>query len=81
MDNLLRLVDLYQRVGKTDKARECLEAAFAAKPDSVAVAQTAADFYSRIGDRKAGEKLLQAHLKTQKGIDEIFARIVEAIGG
>ena len=78
VNNLLRLVDLYTRVGDKDKARACLEQAFKAKPDSAAVAQTAADFYSRTGDRAAGEKLLRAHLKTQKGTDEILARILIA---
>jgi len=72
--NLLRLAELYKKVGDFELAQQRLRAAVQADPGSAMVARFAANFFAQRDDREAGEELLRQHLEAQEGLGEIVAR-------
>ena len=86
--NLLRLAELYKKVGDAAEqlgsqaesernqglARECLLAAAEAEPANSNVARFAARFFVARNDQAAGEALLGRYLEAQDGLGEIVAR-------
>lgn len=76
--NLLRLADLYERIGDGELAEQRLRAAAQAEPANVQVARFGAELFARRGQREAGEQLLQQHLAEQEGLGKIRARVLLA---
>jgi predicted Zn-dependent protease len=74
--NLLRLAELYERIGDDVRAEERLQAAVQIDPANVQAARFGASFYARHDDRAAGEKLLQEHLTSQVGLPSVVARVL-----
>lgn len=84
--NLIRLGELYGRVGETAKARDVFAAAVKLAPTESGVIAKAAEFYASIDDRAAGEKLLddfigQATEPRHRVLGQIMlARFSEKVG-
>ena len=72
--NLLRLAELYKKVGDFELAQERLQAAAQVDPGSSIIARFGANFFAQRDDREAGEELLRQHLEAQEGLGEIVAR-------
>ncbi len=62
VENLMRLAELYARVGKLDQARACVLDAIERQPASRRVAVFATRFFMRLKDRDAGERALRQHV-------------------
>ena len=63
VDNLLRLAELYARVGRTQDARACVLEAVERAPAERRVAVFATRFFARLRDRAAGEQALRKHIE------------------
>ncbi|MFQ5806010.1 MAG: tetratricopeptide repeat protein [Phycisphaerae bacterium] len=74
--NLLRLAELYGRIGDEARAEERLWAAFQVDPSNLQVAGFGANFFARRGNRDAGEQLLYRHMAALEGLEEIYARVL-----
>lgn len=66
-DNLLRLAQLYIRVGDNTKAAACMQDAAQIDASSAQLAQLISEFYSALGQRREGEMLLRAFIDAQSG--------------
>ncbi|MFH1748572.1 MAG: tetratricopeptide repeat protein [Planctomycetota bacterium] len=67
LDNLIMLARLYIAEDDEARATERLKEALAVDPSSGLLAQEAADFYARSGQREAGEEHLRKFLETLDG--------------
>ncbi len=85
VDNLLRLVYLYNRLGETEKAEDALKAAATLAPTKRSLAVTAATFYSQQKNRAAGEAVLRGFRDAAAGMERVagyalLARFLETLG-
>lgn len=78
LENLLRLVELYEKAGDIDKAQERMQQAQKLQPDNPAVARSAARFYSVNRRRIPGETYLREFTNAAKGAIRIDAMILLA---
>lgn len=88
--NLLRLAELYDRTGVMEfrqgrpleaqrlytLAEERLQAAVQVDPASYRMARFATNLYAKHGNREAGERLLEQHLRAQQGLGKVVARVL-----
>ena len=74
--NLLRLAELYDKVGDYTHSVERVEQGLELEPANVALARFGADLYRRNGDREAGTRVLEKHLAAQTGYGKTVARVL-----
>lgn len=84
IDNLLRLTDLYARLGREAESEDALRAAAAAAPGERRVAQAAALFYAQRDNHAEGERIIRDHIAIARGYFKIqgyalLARYYEAL--
>jgi len=67
VENLVRLAQLYTKIGRADKAAEVYKEALGVDPGNATLARSAAAFYARAGLRAEGEEHVRAFLAAQSG--------------
>ena len=74
--NLLRLTELYEKMGELESARQRLTEAVAAEPNKIDVIRAAVVFYANHNFTEAGETLLHDFLASCQGLNQILGRVL-----
>src|SRR5262249_55557370 len=86
LQNLTRLVELYEKLGQHDKAHECLKDALAANPKPpIGLVGLAARFFGTNKMRAEGEEVIRNYIASGSGVDKLdglllMGRFYEAAG-
>ena len=85
VENLIRLGELYAKLGDVDHASERFQEAFKLAPGNYKLAETATAFYVKTGRREEGEQHLKAYYEAQSGKRRggalaLLARFYEELG-
>ncbi|MGD8451238.1 MAG: tetratricopeptide repeat protein [Phycisphaerae bacterium] len=74
--NLIRLAQLYAKVGDEAQAAERLQEGLRLAPANTDLAVAAAQFYASTGRRQEGEQHLRAYLESQSGKERAYAQVL-----
>lgn len=78
VENLLRLCQLYLKVGNRERADDALQAAGALAPGSIEVVRLAVQIYNNRADRAKAEKVFRSYIESQTESNKIYGKILLA---